>query len=76
MSNDLAARIGGSRLIPFPELSAKLCNRSRVSLWRDVKEKGFPAPIKIGARRVAWVESEVLSWLASQNSAHTTREVA
>lgn len=73
MPDDLAARIGGSRLLTFPELSTKLCNRSRVSLWRDVKHKGFPAPIKIGPRRVAWVESEVLNWLASQN-AH--REVA
>jgi predicted DNA-binding transcriptional regulator AlpA len=73
MPYDLAARIGGSRLLDFPEVSAKLCKRSRVSIWRDVKHKGFPPPIKIGPRRVAWVESEVLGWLANQN-AH--REVA
>lgn len=30
------------------------------------KAHGFPAPVRIGARAVAWRESEVLAWIESR----------
>lgn len=35
---------------------------SKPTLHRKVKEGSFPAPVKIGARAVAWITSEVEEW--------------
>ena len=32
----------------------------------DGENSVFPRPIKLGARKVAWVESEVLEWVADR----------
>lgn len=36
---------------------------SKVQLWRKVKEKSFPSPIKLGAGRNGWVEHEIDEWI-------------
>ena len=36
---------------------------SRSSLYEQVSEGKFPEPVKISSRSVAWVESEVDSWI-------------
>jgi prophage regulatory protein len=41
----------------------------RVTLWRLVRSGEFPAPVKVGARRVAWRESEVRAWIESRERA-------
>lgn len=51
------------------QLQAKLGNRSRSSLYRDVEENRLPKPLKIGTR-LYWIESEVDAALNAQ------REVA
>lgn len=38
---------------------------SRVTIYRRVKAREFPAPIKLG-RMIGWVESEVDDWIAKQ----------
>lgn len=38
---------------------------SKTELHRRIKSGTFPAPIKIGARSVAWTESSIDSWIAS-----------
>jgi prophage regulatory protein len=35
-------------------------------LYRLVGRGEFPAPVRVGANRVAWVESEVDKWLADK----------
>ncbi len=35
----------------------------RTTIWRRVQDKQFPAPRKLGPRRVAWLESEIQAWL-------------
>jgi prophage regulatory protein len=37
--------------------------RSKPTIYRD---QTFPKPVKIGARAVAWVESEIDDWIAAQ----------
>lgn len=39
--------------------------RSRTTLWRDVRAGRFPAPVKIGANRIGFLESEVMDWQAN-----------
>jgi prophage regulatory protein len=40
--------------------------RSRSSLYADIAAGSFPAPIKLGARAVGWLESEVNEWLSQR----------
>ncbi len=43
-----------------------LTTLSRASRWRMARLGTFPKPIKISTGRVAWRESEVLTWLTSK----------
>lgn len=35
----------------------------RTAIWRMVKIGRFPAPIKIGAIRIAWLEEDLRKWM-------------
>jgi prophage regulatory protein len=39
---------------------------SRSTIYLKVARNEFPQPISLGARAVAWVESEVDSWIAKR----------
>ena len=41
--------------------------KSSVYTYMASREHGFPTPVRIGARAVAWKESEVLEWIATRN---------
>lgn len=51
------------RYLKFPALSAKLGGRSRASIHRDMRDRGFPKPINIGPNSVVWDEEAVDSWI-------------
>ena len=36
---------------------------SRPSLYRRMKDSGFPKPKRMGPRASRWLESEVIAWL-------------
>ena len=38
----------------------------RSSIYQGVANGTFPKPVKLGARAVGWVESEIDAWLAAQ----------
>jgi prophage regulatory protein len=40
--------------------------KSRVQLWRDIRNGRFPTPIEIGPNSVAWHNIEVDAWLAAR----------
>ena len=42
---------------------------ARATIYQHVKAGTFPAPIRIGVRAVAWVESDVEAWQAARVSA-------
>lgn len=48
---------------------------SNQTIDRLVAEGKFPAPFRIGARAVAWKESEVETWLESRRVAFVSAEV-
>ncbi len=39
---------------------------SRSSLYQFIKDGHFRAPVPLGARSVAWLESDVSDWIASR----------
>lgn len=51
-----------ARLIKKPEVLKKTA-LSNSSLYRLINADEFPAPIQLGPRAVAWVDSEVQEWI-------------
>lgn len=39
---------------------------SRSNLYAKVGRNEFPAPIKLGARAVGWIEQEIDDWISNQ----------
>lgn len=39
---------------------------ARSTIYKYVKQGIFPAPVSLGGRSVAWVEAEVLAWIAER----------
>lgn len=60
------------RFLRLQETMAKsgLCRSAVYAL------EGFPKPVKIGGRAVAWVESEVEAWIAETIKANRSGESA
>jgi prophage regulatory protein len=46
-----------------------LTGKSRSSIYADIAKDKFPKPVAIGARAVAWPQSEVSDWVAQQIAA-------
>jgi len=40
--------------------------KSHSTIYKDVSDRTFPAPIKIGPRAVAWVSTEIEEWIAGR----------
>ena len=55
-----------SRRIIRPKGVEEKIDRSRVQIWRDVRDGKFPAPIQLGPNAVGWFEDEIDDWLASR----------
>lgn len=56
---------GELRLIKIGEVLAT-CAISRSSLYTLVRDGAFPAPVKLSERSSAWVQREVLEWVAAR----------
>lgn len=52
-------------LIDLQEIKRKT-TLGKTTVYQQIKEMNFPAPIHIGRRRVAWVEAEVDAWVRSR----------
>jgi prophage regulatory protein len=51
------------KLVTAKELSAKI-PYSAVHVWRLEQKGEFPRRIHLGGNRVAWLEAEIIEWLA------------
>ena len=47
---------------------------SRSALYAKANRGEFPSPVKLGARRVAWSESQVQAWIAAKVGAYNGSE--
>ncbi len=45
----------------LPEVKA-VTGLSKTSIYELIREKSFPAPVRLGSRAVAWVKSEIRQW--------------
>lgn len=61
-------------LIRFTEVQRRT-GYSKAWIYRLLKEKRFPASVKIGTRAIAFVESEIDEWI-NQRIAESRGEVA
>lgn len=52
-------------VLRLPSVKART-GLSRSSLYKKISLGEFPPPIRLGARAVGWVESEVEAWLADR----------
>ncbi|WP_371061294.1 helix-turn-helix transcriptional regulator [Rhodosalinus sp. 5P4] len=55
------------RLLRRPEVEART-GLSRSTLYDWMKRGEFPQPVKLGARIVAWRESDVSEWMESRET--------
>jgi prophage regulatory protein len=46
----------------------------KTSIYELIRDKSFPAPVRLGPRAVAWVKSEVRQWALAR--VHASRSVA
>jgi predicted DNA-binding transcriptional regulator AlpA len=56
---------GMCRLLRIREV-LQLCGLSRATLYREIKLRTFPAPVKLSARSVGWLHDEVMQWLETR----------
>jgi len=54
------------QLLNFETLVALGYVSNRVTLNRRIKRGEFPAPIRVGSRNVAWLQSEIDAWEAAR----------
>ena len=47
---------------------------SRSSIYLRIQRGTFPAPIKLGARAVGWLEQEIEAWLEARVSERNARQ--
>ena len=56
---------GEVTFLRLPDVKA-LTGLSKTSLYSLIREQDFPAPVRLGPRAVAWVQSEVNQWAADR----------
>jgi prophage regulatory protein len=55
----------GPELLRLPEVKART-RLGRSTIYDMIQRRGFPAPIKLGERSVAWLGDEVEAWIAEK----------
>lgn len=50
------------RLMRVAEVE-RLTGMSRSTLYRRIRDEGFPAPIDVGGRSIRWSQAAVLTWI-------------
>lgn len=63
------------RFLKLPKV-IDLTGQSRSKIYESIQGKEFPSPIKLGnGRSVAWLESEIKSWMEAKIKASRSEEV-
>jgi len=68
-----SSKLDDLAFLRLPEVKA-VTGLSKSSLYALIKEKRFPASVRLGARAVAWVRSEVRQWAVER--VHESRSAA
>jgi prophage regulatory protein len=60
-------------LLSHDDLKARGITYSRASIYRKIKDKTFPAPVKLGENKIAWLASEIDAWIDAIAAARNPR---
>lgn len=63
--SDSPGNLDDVAFLRLPDVKA-LTGLSKTSLYALVRERSFPAPVRLGPRAVAWVRAEVRQWAANR----------
>jgi prophage regulatory protein len=66
--NPLPAELPASGYVRISQLVPGILPFSAATLWRMVKKKTFPAPVKLSANITAWKAEDVRRWLESREA--------
>ena len=55
-------RVEPRRFLRMPQVQARV-GYSRMHIYRLSRNGGFPKPVRLGPKAVAWLESEVEAWM-------------
>ena len=69
-SETIATSRADERFLVWPQVH-RLVPLSRSTIWRKIRNRSFPAPIKISEGRVAWLERDVEAWITAHLSARS-----
>jgi prophage regulatory protein len=61
------------QFLRLPEVKA-VTGLGKTSIYELIRDKSFPAPVRLGTRAVAWIRSEVTQWALER--VHASRSVA
>jgi prophage regulatory protein len=64
-----------SSLLSVHEVCSTTC-QTRSTLHEAVRRGDFPAPVRVGTRRIAWRSEDVQRWIESRPLAVNSREAA
>lgn len=59
---------GTPKLLSWRTVRTMIGNLGRTTWWRLVRAGDAPRPIKISPGRVAWLETDILEWIAERQS--------
>ena len=65
MPSTLTQAQGAERFMRLPEVLS-LVGLSRSSLYESIKRGDFPASVSLGGKSVAWLSSEVGTWMCNR----------
>ena len=60
------------QIMRLPEVIATV-GLSRPSIYRLMKERAFPAQVKLGMASVGWLRAEIDAWIAARVSARDSQ---
>jgi prophage regulatory protein len=72
-SDGMSTNLDDVTFLRLPEVKA-ITGLSKTSLYALIRDKSFPAPVRVGPRAVAWVRSEVRQWAVER--VHASRSAA
>jgi prophage regulatory protein len=58
-------------LLSHDDLKARGITYSRASIYRKIRDKTFPAPVKLGENKIAWLSTEIDAWIEAIAAART-----
>lgn len=51
------------RIISVGDLAERGINYSRSQIYRKIRDRSFPRPVRLGGNRIGFIESEIDAWI-------------